>query len=280
MFKREYASVIDLVAAARAPATIADTYRSSRVGTEKFTGTASFDEAVKLARTGWSGGSKTIESMRASIEELLRGSIPIPEVQYAVRGRKINMGRYLSGQPDCFVQMVDKGKMREASRPSIVTIVVAAACSGSVSADTILRRGAAMVVLIDTLERHRIRCHVKMADVRTTSLNAGRAEMLEYVTTIKEPGDYVSLDKLAFWFAHPSALRRLMLSVSETEPDGVRRKFGLGRDMGRYGIPGSATDQGDIYLDRILSATDWSEDLTFAWLKKTLIEQGIVLETK
>jgi hypothetical protein len=83
-----------------------------------------------------------------------------------------------------------------------------------------------------------------------------------------------------YFTGHASALRRLVFSLAEHEDNVTRKRFGIGQDMGSYGLPGEASERGDIYLPRMLSSADWSEGLTLAWLTKTMREQGIVLQAE
>lgn len=135
-----------------------------------------------------------------------------------------------------------------------------------------------MVVLVDILERHRLRCQVEL--VASTSDRAfKRGNLLEYRVIVKRASEYVSLDKLAYMLGHASAFRRLMFSLMEHEDDDIRKTFGLGRDTkGGYGFPGTTDDRGDLYLDKITSDVDWTPELTMLWLKRNLVEQGIKLE--
>ena len=254
---------------------MADNYRASITGTDRFTGTASLDDAIMLARRGWPDGLKTIERLRAEIDKALAGKVPVNEPSFDISGDWLDVGRYLSGEPENFGTMVDYGKRTDAPIASIIRLVVNVATSAPIGEQTTLTRGAAAIVLVDMLERHGIRVRVDLVDVTT---NHTKTEALENYVTVKEEGEPVNLDKLAFFLAHRSSLRRLFFSVAEHQPDSVRRLFGIGQDFGSYGLPGTASDRGDVYLDRILSAADWSDALTMAWLKKTLIEQGIKIE--
>lgn len=272
-----FEDMTDLLAVVNAPCAVPDANRSSLTGTAKFTGTADMAEALDLARKGWAGGTAEIQKFKAHIETLLEGQIPVPQPVYAVQGQRIHMGRHLAGMPDPFIRIIDTGVTRKSYAPRVLRIVCNISASGAMSQETILRRGAALIVLVDTLERRRIRCQIDLAAGFSDRLNGG--DVYEIRTTVKQAGEYLSVDKLAYLTGHASSLRRLMFAVGEHEPDTVRKHFGLGRDMGSP-LPADVTDRGDIYLGRMMSPTDWGESVTTAWLKKTLKEQGIVLTTE
>lgn len=278
MITHRFQSFGQFIDAVQAPAAMADKNRASLNGTATFTGTDSLADAVLLARRGWQGGTATIERLRLRIDKMLGGSIPVPDIEYDVSGDWLDIGRFLGGEPEYFGSMVDFGRRQDAPVAKMVRVVVNIAASQSIGEETMLMRGAAAIVLVDTLERHGIRCRIDLC--HAVSNRVVKADSLETYVTVKQEGEHLSPDKLAFLLGHRSSCRRLMFAIEEHDSDDVRRQFGIGRDMGGYGIPCAAEDKGDVYLDRILSASDWHESLTLAWLKKTLINQGLNLEEK
>ena len=138
---------------------------------------------------------------------------------------------------------------------------------------------AAVVVLVDTLERHGIRCQVDVVKSTTNKVDDGPT--LENYLTVKEFNEQVDIGTLAYFVGHESTLRRLFWSVQEHEPLAERMKYGIGFDTrGSYGFPGEASDKGELYIGRLISPRDWDEAFTMAWLQATLKRHGIVLESK
>lgn len=280
---RQYENVGELLRAVQTPAACPDTERSSKLATLKFTETKSLDAAVDLARKGWDGGIDQIGAFKAEIERLTRGLIPVPQPEPHLSRGRVSVSRAISGQPKAFIRKVDHGRTRDAMMPKVLHLVYNATVSGAIGKDVILRRGAAMIVACQTLERRNIRCGIEIVWAFTPNPQAARfpdqhpkEPSLEYRLQIKHPNEHVSIDKLAFFMAHPSALRRLALSLMEHEDDATRQQFRIGR-AGRYGYPAETDKRGHIYIGRIVSPTDWSEALTIAWLKKTLTDQGLKL---
>lgn len=265
---------------AEGPCKLPDSKRSSIQGSEEFTKTLNLDEAIHLAKRGWQGGTKEIQEYRMQIVDKLIGSLPMPEMAYSNRGHNFNMTRVLAGNPKAFIHYQYSDDIGEGldSNPRIMRFVINITASGSIKHETLLRRGAAAIVLIDTLERYDIRCRVDLVAACSTKLTGGNA--LEYYIPLKNEGDPLSIDKMAFFLCHPSSLRRLIFAIMEHEPDDIRTRFGIGQDKGAYGIPTIAAQQGDIYVDQITSPLDWSEELTTMWLTKQLEAQGIKLSKK
>lgn len=274
---RTFDSMVELLRAVAEPfpPELDERYRASLHGTEKFTGTKSLDEAIDLARKGWDGGVAAIESMKVEIEKLSRGLVPLPEnVAHVTRGN-LKVDRYLRGLPKTFVRKVDTARTKDARIPKIIPMVINVAVSGSISKDVILRRGAAMIVACQTLEKRGIRCSIDLAFTISDSIMRPNPNTLEYRLRVKQPNEHVSLNRLAFLTAHPASLRRLMFALEEHEDEPTRRMFGIASRG--YGLPAETQDQGRVYLGRVLSNTDWSEAVVMAWLRKTLTENGLTL---
>lgn len=265
----------ELLTAVTAATSMADEYRSSLTSPESFAGVR-LNEAVDLARLGWKGGNQTIKRLSMDIERMIEGSIPLPEIYYDVTGDVIDMGKFVADEPECMMSIVDSAMLRPSTMPKVLRVVYNIGISGAVKADTVLLRGAATLVMVDTLEKHGVRCQVDLAYGVSNKVHGG--DVREYYLTVKKDGDHMSVEKLAFFLGHLSSIRRLFFALLEHEPDDVRRKFGIGRDNGgSNGFPAEVTDTGDIYIDRILTNTDWSEAFTMLWLRSVLTKQGLNL---
>jgi len=270
-----WSSISELLAKAGEPTNMPRAHRASLRGSTNIT----LDEAILLCRKGWREGVVEIEKLRAEIEKLVEGNIPVPTTRYRVTGPgAIHMGRFNQGRPDAFRHKVDSSITRESHVPRILRVVINMSASGAVTHDTFIRRGAALAAAVNVLERRRIRCQIDVVEATTNKLANGAT--LENVVTVKLPEEATSPDKLAFMLGHPAMLRRIIFSVQEHEDDATRKRFGIGLENGMYGLPGEASDQGEIYVGRILTPTEWSDALTMAWLRKTLSAQGIKLSEK
>lgn len=273
---RQYSDMAEFISAAIAPCELSDEWRSSLSGTEKFTKTASLDDAVTLSRKGWDGGLDMIDRMRAHIDKLMSGKVPVPQQQAHLSRGRVNVSRVITGNPKQFTRKVDLGLRNDARVPKILRLVYNLTVSGSIGTETIMRRGAAMVVACHTLERRGIRCSIDVV-LCISNTDAPDGDKLEIRVRVKRENERVNLNNLAFMLAHPSALRRLVFAAMEHETQPIRRKFGIGRNYGGYGLPAECGEKGDIYLGRVISNADWSEALTMAWLTKILSDQGLVV---
>lgn len=79
----------------------------------------------------------------------------------------------------------------------------------SVSPDVFFAQGAAAVSLIEALERAGIRVQVNMLSLATN----GSGRQIRIACRLKEAGEVIQLDKLAFCLAHPALHRKLNFAL-------------------------------------------------------------------
>lgn len=182
---------------------------SRRTNSPGFHGTANFEEAVSIARTGWPQGAARAVAIGASVSAAVRDVINANASSYAwdVAGQFIDIGRYLTGEPECFGTIVEDA---EAIKKPVVKLVVNLSASACVSADTLVARGVAVVAAVDILEAAGRRVEVVAA-----TAHHSYSTQLEIRIPVKSAGQPLDIDRLAFCLAHPSFYRRLIWSVSE-----------------------------------------------------------------
>lgn len=187
--------------------------RQPREGKDPWHGTNTFDQAVEIARKGWAEGAAEALKIRASVEAAVRDLINARSTTYSydVAGEFVDVGRFLSGEPECFgIEFNDGGSI---ARP-VVKIVANLAASGSVSPQSLFIRGAAIVAAIDILEALGRRVEAWVAKGSTKSRRGGE-HVHETHVLVKRADQPLDVDRLAFAIAHPACLRRLCFSIME-----------------------------------------------------------------
>lgn len=234
-----------------------------------------FEGAVELARTGWALGRERVEEQAMRFrDDVVRDhaeTFARPATVRAFAGPMVNVGRYIAGVPDAMLTR----KRTEMESP-VVDILCNVAASGSIGAETYFTRGAAVAALADLLELtgRRVRVRTIMA-----TENTGRRVIknsINIYTTIKNPGDPLQLDALAFTLAHPAFMRRLGFSIMEQAPKKVRAAIGIGDCGYGYGTPTNVDNTADIYMPCILSSEDWSERRANEWVREQLVMLGVL----
>jgi len=242
---------------------------------------AGWEGTLELAKRGWPEGLKRIQKAA----ELLK--LPVGEKSYdprqvlAVSGDEVDVGLYLSGEPEC---MYDYEMLETPSFGKVAKIIVNLAGSAGVKAETMFKRGAAAVLLIDALEQSGIRCEVwalpksTSGDGEPVERGSGKGAFVVHVC-VKQADDPVELDRLAFMLAHPAAFRRLGFRIMEQEDE---MSFGGRATRSAYGctmeLPEKErSEAGTIYFGGQFLGRLSSEAAMVAEVQKVL---GEFLETE
>lgn len=208
-------------------------YNSHRVSKdrEKFTGTHTFYEAVKLARYGWEDGLKKLEYYEEMADKDYASKVAdnVWDVENQVTGSYVDVGAYLQGVPECMCDFVSK------RTNTFADVLVNPSISCWVKGKTIIDRGREIMKLVDALEKRHIKTRVCLMFVVKGEFND---DSKFYVVNIvcKDYCELLDQNRLIFALAHPSMVRRLLFSMMEQEKD-IGEDFGC--PCGGYGIPGN-----------------------------------------
>lgn len=227
--RRDFESMSEFVAQCALPPSRSWAGRSfdSETGAPSFTMSDSFDHAMTLAREGWPSGRERMvraNAMAASAGAVLSG----PAYTLDVGGAYPVASLAAAGDPAC---MVSFAPSNERVRP-IVRLLVNGSVSARYMANEIFNYGAALSSIIDGLEQNDVRCEITVCFPG----EAGGSKMSCNVR-IKEAGEPLNLDTLAFAIAHPSMLRRLTFRFVEQNCNPEHYGYGYGRPRKpEYGV--------------------------------------------
>ncbi len=207
------------------PATSYTTENQSRDGSESFTQTASWEEALDLGINGWPAGVDAMQEILEGVQteaKLIMGKRKASV--YNVHGSQVDVARALSGEPYC---MRRRKPVRTADGNHIrIAVNISTSCMTSTKA--IMNRGAAVCALVSRLENDGYAVEL------TSYEGCCRAGRLITEVPIKRPEDFLNKERVAMMIAHPSSLRRGMFAVQERLPKGVfdrALQTGYGRPM-------------------------------------------------
>ncbi len=223
----------------------------------------SWQQSVEMLRSGWPEGVKEIDLKTKAIEHQI--SEVRPEYQHELQGDYLDIGHYLSGQPDCFMTV----KPVEYERPE-VDIMMNTSYSSGISQEVIINRGAAITALIDALQRDHF---VNLVFVqRATGYFGNKTEMdVNIFFHVNTQNDY-SRDLISFVAANPAWLRRIIFSVEEIALNE--------RDCGSYGTPQDIIPGKDsIYFPCLRSNSEYKH--RFITMESTIQEvERLITETE
>lgn len=175
-------------------------------------GTANWQEALDLAKNGWSEGVAKIGPILEKIDRSTAKDVTVPAIVNDVTGDCVDVDAYLSGQPE---NMLRWDEVEDTKR--VARILFNIAVSGGVSTEAIQWRGATVLALVDRLEAQGIRAEVTCV---IHSTQWGGYQNSTYFT-VKEASEPLHLDRMAFFLVHPSSFRRLGFSGLECLPADV-----------------------------------------------------------
>lgn len=204
---------------------INDTFRwqkhESVEGSQKFTGTENFNEAIELFKNGWKEGSqnltKRLEAKMKSMEPTMK-----VKTQRSVAGYQVLVPNYLSGDP---MSMLSK-KMVPVKQ-KVVTLNKSIAYNCRVTKEEIEEESIKAFQLIKKVEAQGMRVNLNI--IQGFDVNEMRIILK---IRLKNSTEKLNLSKLAFPLVHPSMLRRLSFRFLEVAPNVSQQYvFGYGRPV-------------------------------------------------
>jgi hypothetical protein len=133
----------------------------------------------------------------------------IPVIRYEDEpGEDVDVAAYLSGEDATFQVSTETDSVRRGGR-SAVRLRHSLFLSAGVSAEQAVIRGIAALACVHLLETAGVRVAVELDMIAT--YNDRRCRLLCAIKYFGEPAD---LPRLAFWFAHPAALRRVVFATT------------------------------------------------------------------
>jgi len=197
-------------------------YCNSQHETENDTGCKSWGEMVRLITHGWTAAASSVSDRLREIEKAQTEKHL--EYQWDVEGDFFDVGSVVEGLPECWMRPT------EVTAKRVVRIAVAADYSGSIPVQQIYNRGAAIVALIDTLQRDPT--NIVELTVGVWSADAGEYKRQEMLVSFGMSP--LSIDSISFALAHPAWLRRLTFAVLERN---------YNNRGGRYGAPDNMSQE-------------------------------------
>jgi hypothetical protein len=218
--KQTLAQAIDRLSDAKKPQRddLASTSDSASVSWDLNTG---FNLARQLASEGWE--EKSADLWKQVHALAVRVEVGVQEV-YDVSGGSVDIGRFMSGEPECM--------MTQTLTPlSAVSVLMNICASASADAEHLYNRGIAVAAVIHALQSSGRGVSLRVCE---SVWSWGSRHITEI--TLQEFGEYIHSGRLAFWTAHPAALRRCIFRYNEQQSDEIRREHGFRSGYG-YGRP-------------------------------------------
>ena len=273
IIRRDFDSIGEYVDRAARPVDYFRNNSHTSQATERpeFHGTPTFEDALDLARSGWTDGREYIAKLAERLNGRLSALVSVPEVRYDVTGDFLDIGRFVSDEPEDFGTLVDTQVRVDAPVAKIVRMRISTGARFSVAPSSYFIRGAAAIALADVLERKGCRVEI-MAYTRSESYSD---HISTYTYPLKHENQPLDIDACAFFLAHISSHRRINFANREQESEHDRKLMDV---PGAYGKSQSLpeAEKGDIHLGALVE--NWTEQQAFDWIVSQLRSQGIEVE--
>ncbi len=195
-----------------------------------------FAKAAEMAARGWDAQAgalwKSIFALAMKIESGV-------QEYYDVSGESVDVGRYLSGEPECMLA-------QSISPLSSVSVFINISAKSNADAEQLFNRGIAVAAVIHALQSS----GRGVALVVCESVSCGES-IHETFIQMQDFGEYINPGRLAFWAAHPAALRRCIFRYNEQQDPEIRDRLGF-KDGWGYGSPRDIEigklPQGTVYI--------------------------------
>ena len=208
---------------------------SSVSGSESFTKTKNFEEAVELFKNGWSDMASMLVQKLKVIESKTEPTMK-PRNTLSVAGYQAIVPLYLQGVPNNMMS-----KKMVPVKQKVITINKSIDYSGSTSSEQIINESIKAMQIVKKLEAQGYRCNLNIV------LGSSERSKAFYVKVrIKSANEKMNVSKLAFPLVHPSMLRRLFFRFIEVYSN-VTKDFTYG-----YGKPAKSNELREIFKNEYL----------------------------
>jgi hypothetical protein len=191
-----------------------------------WSGTATLQEAVDIARHGWTHGRETVDAILGTLESSLQqvAHDMVMHMTHDVVGAYPDMGRFMEGEPECMVQFVPQA---DTTSGQVTRLLIDNGACAKYTADWMTRRAGAVTALVQALTMVGKSVEVWVASpVKIDGL------VHDTVVCVHQAGMPVNVDAIAFCLGHPAMLRRIMFECRQDRKMGHAK--GVGGTYGKH----------------------------------------------
>jgi hypothetical protein len=227
---------------------------SQGTGQGDWYGTPTFGGAIDLAREGWEAGTAQIT---ARMREIERAEVEMGiKYDWDVVGESFDVGKMLSGEPECWLQPEPDVARK------LIRIYVNVCCSAGISPAEINNRGAAVVALVDVLQKD----PSNIVELHVGSVSSDFRPYNRQEQVVMFGASPLPLNAISIALAHTAFFRRLIFAVIDRNNGGDYSGGGRveelsAKEQEEYSLylPGSFYDQKRKF-DTPESSARWVEE--------------------
>lgn len=197
---------------------------SSRSNDKEFTGTETWNDAVKLLRTGYTEilGEVKEQLVKITKQNKKFNSIKKSRIKNDIIGYVPNVPNSIMNLPESMINIKQVPQKRKT-----LSILYSIEGNANESVEFFIKTGIILIAAINTIEKSGIQVKLSVA-----FMTSEKDEEITFpIVCIKNYGQRFDLQKICFPLAHPSMLRRIGFKWLETTPEITARfNYGYGKD--------------------------------------------------
>lgn len=207
---------------------------SSQVDDSGHRGTTTFEEARDLALQGWSAQRPAVDAVLKPLRESLADKLSHVTVRlHDMVGYEPDIDRYVAGELEC---MWDDFMIEAPKQGNVYTVLVSGSVPAFTSGDEILRRGVAIVGLIEAFQMlgYDLEVWLENSVTSDSTKHGSGGDQWSSLCRIHKAGEDMDVNAIMFPLANAAWQRRMSFGVREGEDRATRQRFGIGQG-GTYG---------------------------------------------
>jgi hypothetical protein len=171
---------------------------------EEWNGHMDYSEALRAAEFGWDNAP---EIRSISLPEI-RTAADSQTYNYNVTGEILDVGTYLTGAPECWLEPVS-----EPQPTRIIKLAIEIGGAQFITGAQMANRGQAIVALVNALELAGY--SVELTVVRSFAKNYGFDTPCTFLIPIKHAGNALDMRRIQFMIGHPAFFRKCLFGLTE-----------------------------------------------------------------
>lgn len=208
---------------------------------------ATVEEITDMAENGWEEGIKeALPLARAAVAHIEQNAlVERAEATWDVTGCEVDMGRYMSGTPEC---MIEYEPFQISTVGRVVTLVASIGALALYTTEQMLRKGAAVVALAIALEETQHSVEIWL-DSTVARDHTARRYLGSTRVLLKGATDRLDAKTIALALGHPSTLRYWVFADRWSFPSEWRNRLDIASgSMGCSQDPIEDKVEGTIYM--------------------------------
>ena len=226
-----------------------------------FTGIAKPEYALAKARDGVPAGDS--DPMDGVNLDSLSGMIEQPVLEYGVSGCSVDIGRYLTGEPECMLDF----RVQDVRSNRVVRVVSSWSVNADVTVDRLEHRGRQVMALIDAIDTAGLQSELWVEFLTEANGYSYRCKV-----RIKSAGEVMDPDRVRYGMQDVSMYRVLMFRAMELIPTRFHKPLRAFDEKGHAAVTADDghgwSDDDDVFLPPLNGNGYEDEDVVTPALRK------------